>query len=545
MTPTPPTAMGALEITQEGDRVVVSERRARALGRALLHSALATGAFIVVIRLYYLAAASAALWALPGSGALVVLVFACGRAGSAALDRQRVEVIGDTLITSNARWRKRSIVAVRVEHDSLRVICVGGARQIHLFQDFPSRDLEMAALALRAALDVPDHDGRQLPANAFRTHRASPSCVDVAAILTVSHLVGAPAIKGATKYLRVLAGQKTFQFLVRGREERLDELGRDHRYRSSKHFYSRSRGRSRSRSPTYTRGRIRSSSRSPIRNRDRRTDNRFDDDCHDHHRRERHSQDWHRSRSHERDPDERAYREPHHDPCARDDRLAHRDSERYRSRSRERSPNARERHKPERRVPERRDFDRYEPRDRDERPARDELPAHARIDHSQNSTDGGYEHWDASAQRASKPLWQQDEELARSGIHETPAQRRDRMRRNAHHPPVWGRSPSPPHRMEDRLEIGADDRIRKERKRRRKQERQARRDAKRSRRAARAHSGDAKTLSVSAAPAKTPDKAVLPSTAKPPVAVAPAREASSSESDGDMLGPCAAADAAS
>lgn len=69
---------------------------------------------------------------------------------------------------------------------------------------------------------------------------------------------------------------------------------------------------------------------------------------------------------------------------------------------------------------------------------------------------------------------------------ETEAQRRDRIRRNAVHRSIWGRSPSPPKNLEDRIDQLGDERVRKERKRRRKEERTRRREAKRVRREARA-----------------------------------------------------------
>lgn len=62
---------------------------------------------------------------------------------------------------------------------------------------------------------------------------------------------------------------------------------------------------------------------------------------------------------------------------------------------------------------------------------------------------------------------------------ETLWQRRLRMRESSRCSPIWGRSPTPPHRLEDRFEVGADDRRKKERKRKRKEERRARREAKR------------------------------------------------------------------
>lgn len=48
---------------------------------------------------------------------------------------------------------------------------------------------------------------------------------------------------------------------------------------------------------------------------------------------------------------------------------------------------------------------------------------------------------------------------------------------------IWDLSPSPPRRLEDRLDVGADERKKKERKRQRKEERRARREAKRARKA--------------------------------------------------------------
>ncbi len=97
----------------------------------------------------------------------------------------------------------------------------------------------------------------------------------------------------------------------------------------------------------------------------------------------------------------------------------------------------------------------------------------------------GFERWDPNA-RPRVPLWKQEEDVKRAGIVETDAQRRDRMRANAVVPSVWGRSPSPPPRLEDRIEMMGDKRVLKERKRLRKEERAKRRDAKRARREARA-----------------------------------------------------------
>lgn len=69
------------------------------------------------------------------------------------------------------------------------------------------------------------------------------------------------------------------------------------------------------------------------------------------------------------------------------------------------------------------------------------------------------------------------------GKEETYWQRRRELRENNPCSPVWDVSPSPPHRIEDRLEVGADERQKKDRKRQRKEERRAKREAKRARKA--------------------------------------------------------------
>lgn len=163
MAPVTPTALGALELTQEEGRLVISERRSRALGRALLHTSLAAASLVVLIRLAYLAAASAALWALPAAGALVVLVLSLGRAGSAALDRESVQAVGDTLFSGSTRLRNHVILALYADDNGIRVVCVGGARQLSLFQGYPRQDLETAAQALRSALGVPAFSDEELP----------------------------------------------------------------------------------------------------------------------------------------------------------------------------------------------------------------------------------------------------------------------------------------------------------------------------------------------------------------------------------------------
>lgn len=100
--------------------------------------------------------------------------------------------------------------------------------------------------------------------------------------------------------------------------------------------------------------------------------------------------------------------------------------------------------------------------------------------------DDGYERRDERNQPKRRSIVEMEDELRRKGIVETEAQRRDRMRSNALYDPIWGRSPSPPRRFEDRLEVGVDERTRKERKRQRKEERRVRREAKRTRRELRA-----------------------------------------------------------
>ena len=84
------------------------------------------------------------------------------------------------------------------------------------------------------------------------------------------------------------------------------------------------------------------------------------------------------------------------------------------------------------------------------------------------------------------PLSTQKEETRSVGTFETEAQRRERKRASTVAPSVWGRSPSPPAQLEDRLQLLGDKRILKERKRLRKEERARRREAKRVRREARA-----------------------------------------------------------
>lgn len=101
-----------------------------------------------------------------------------------------------------------------------------------------------------------------------------------------------------------------------------------------------------------------------------------------------------------------------------------------------------------------------------------------------DDADDGYEKWEPR-KVSQKSLLEQDEEVRRSGVKESEAERRDRMRRNSRHAPVWGRSPSPPANFEDRLDNLGDERVRKERKRIRKEERARRREAKRARRKAR------------------------------------------------------------
>lgn len=93
-----------------------------------------------------------------------------------------------------------------------------------------------------------------------------------------------------------------------------------------------------------------------------------------------------------------------------------------------------------------------------------------------NGTSGA----DAGAQ---KRAWlEEDERAAKAG--ESMWQRRQRMRdRAAGRVEVWGVSPDPPGKLEDRFEVGADERKKKERKRKRKEERRARREAKRARKA--------------------------------------------------------------
>lgn len=64
---------------------------------------------------------------------------------------------------------------------------------------------------------------------------------------------------------------------------------------------------------------------------------------------------------------------------------------------------------------------------------------------------------------------------------EAPWERRQRIREQRACSPIWQRSPSPPPRLEDRLEIGVDDRKRKEMRKQRKEDRRRRREARRAR----------------------------------------------------------------
>lgn len=65
------------------------------------------------------------------------------------------------------------------------------------------------------------------------------------------------------------------------------------------------------------------------------------------------------------------------------------------------------------------------------------------------------------------------------GKEESIWKRRRRMRETGTCASIWGSSPPPPNRLEDRFEVGADERRKRERKRRRKEERRLRREARR------------------------------------------------------------------
>lgn len=65
------------------------------------------------------------------------------------------------------------------------------------------------------------------------------------------------------------------------------------------------------------------------------------------------------------------------------------------------------------------------------------------------------------------------------GKEESRWKRRRRMRETATCSPIWGSSPPPPNRLDDRFEVGADERRKRERRRRRKEERKLRREARR------------------------------------------------------------------
>lgn len=153
----------SLCVWEEEDRLIVAERRVYSICRALFQTALAAAALALVVRLLYFAATLAPLWAIPAAGALILLIASVGGAVGNALDREIVVAVGDVLFIKDTRLRTRSIIAIRNDDDAIRVVCVGGARQIPLFRSFPRRERETAAHALRAALGVAEQADEQLP----------------------------------------------------------------------------------------------------------------------------------------------------------------------------------------------------------------------------------------------------------------------------------------------------------------------------------------------------------------------------------------------